>query len=766
MLSLTAAGFGFAAGAAAAHYLLPGAWLLWCSAALALCGAAGFLILRGRRGACFAAACVFAALGMARYRAYDLRVMGAASSLAGTQGAVTLRVLEGAYRDGDYGYVEGALEQPGLPRLRVAVSDYSGAMPAFRAGDLAHVELEFIDAAERYGESTDRYASRGVNLRAYFISASGVERDGRSPFYFPQELASRLEEAIRGVFPEDVRALMLALLIGETRETYDDLELDNALTLTGTAHVISVSGMHLAFLYGLVAALAGRRRAALFGAPAAVIFTFMAGCQGAVVRACVMLLFEMAASLFERDTGRLDGLGAAMLVLLAANPVSVASVSLQLSFASMLGLILVTPALQKRLAKRFIPRGAGLRRARWTLVSSFSSSVGAMVFTLPILSRTFGCVSLISPLANLLTLWAASAGFSVGFAAAVLGLLASAGAPLLGFAATAAAWAAAWPARFFVRAIELLARIPFAALYTSDRTAAAWLAFTYAAFAAALLFGGKGLARFRVPAACSLLTLAVVFASARLERARDYSCTVLDVGQGECVVLAAGDSAAVVDCGGVGSWDDAGDTAVSFLMSRARSGIDALVLTHLHSDHANGAARLLTAVDVERLYLPAGADDSDAELAAILDAAERRGTEVVYVSEEDRSLELGELELTLLAPAPLESDNERGIVACASVGEWDAVITGDAGMRAERLLIERGALGRAELLVAGHHGSRYSSSFELVERLRPETVVISVGYNSYGHPTEDAIFRLSCLGAEVYRTDVNGQVTIRIDADG
>ena len=129
-----------------------------------------------------------------------------------------------------------------------------------------------------------------------------------------------------------------------------------------------------------------------------------------------------------------------------------------------------------------------------------------------------------------------------------------------------------------------------------------------------------------------------------------------------------------------------------------------------------------------------------------LDAAERRGTEVVYVSEEDRSLELGELELTLLAPAPLESDNERGIVACASVGEWDAVITGDAGMRAERLLIERGALGRAELLVAGHHGSRYSSSFELVERLRPETVVISVGYNSYGHPTEDAIFRLSCPG--------------------
>ena len=65
--------------------------------------------------------------------------------------------------------------------------------------------------------------------------------------------------------------------------------------------------------------------------------------------------------------------------------------------------------------------------------------------------------------------------------------------------------------------------------------------------------------------------------------------------------------------------------------------------------------------------------------------------------------------------------------------------------------------------MAGHHGSRYSNSFELVDCVRPETVIVSVGYNSYGHPSEDALSRLAITGAEVYRTDLNGNVTVRID---
>ena len=759
---LAAAGFAFALAMAAAHYILPSAWLYVCAACLAVLAAAALFALRGVPRQRFCIIFIFAALALGWYRLYTELYIEPARELAGTSGTVCARVREYSYHDGDYGSVNVRLEQEGLPRINVSVMDYSGTMPELRAGDLVELELGFVDASKRYGEETDVYAARGVQLRAYFTALGGVSRDWRSALYFPGELMRLMCGSIERNFPDGVRGIMLALLVGETGEVYEDVELDNALSITGVAHVISVSGMHLTFLYSSVAQLAGRRRAAFLGAPLVIVFTFMAGCSSAIVRACVMLLLSMAAPILKREYDAPTSLALALLILLVANPVSIASASLQLSFGSMLGLVLIAPKIHSALTARFNRKGSKLRALRRVVIASVSSSLGATVFTAPLIAMLFGYVSLISPVANLLTLWAVSAAFTLGFAAAALGII-------IPFCGAVLAWAAAWPARYFVLAIELLARLPFAAVYTADRLIVWWLAFSYAAFAAAYLLGGRGEAgRMRplVPSVCSAALLAAILIAARLDIEHDRSVTVLDVGQGESVVLLAGESAVVVDCGGTGTWDDAGDTAGEYLLSRGRRSIDALVLTHLHSDHANGAARLLTRIRVGTLYIPAGADDSDGELAAILAAAQRRGTELVEIAAEDEALELGGMSLALLAPEEAGNENESGIAVYASVSDFDTVITGDLGSAAERALVKSGRLGKAELLVAGHHGSRYSNSFELVDAVDPEIVAVSVGYNSYGHPTEDAIFRLTVHGARLYRTDVNGDITVRIDSDG
>lgn len=752
---ITAAGFGFAAGTALSHYVLPASWLYIVSAAMLIPALFCAVFLRGFRRRDGVAAFLFLALGMSWYSMYSGKFIDAAAQYADKTCTVTVRVDEYPYRDGDYASLNVTLAERGEPSLGIAVSDYSGTLPELRPGDLAEMELELMDAGERYGEATDVYAARGVHLRAYYVALHGVERDGRSALYFPQELMNAVKGSIVRVFPEDVQDIMLALLIGDTHGVYEDVELDNALSVTGVAHVVSVSGMHLGFLYSALSALLGRRRAFFVGVPVLVLFTFMAGCSSAIVRACVMLVLSMLGTVLKRDYDPLAGLAMALLLLLAENPVSVASVSLQLSFASMLGLILITPRLNRWFNRRF--RGAkgrvkGICRTAW---SAFSASLGATVFTAPVVAVIFGYVSLLSPLANLLTLWAVSLAFTLGFAAAALGLIY---APL----GIAFAWLAAWPARYFVWCISLLARIPYAAVYTADGGVVWWLLFTYAVFIAAIVMRRRRGLRLAVPALCSAAVLAAVLISSSLRTADERSVTVLDVGQGQSVALLSGESAVVVDCGGMGSWDDAGDVASEYLLGRGRYGIDALVLTHLHSDHADGAARLLTRVKVGTLYMPEGTDDSDGELAGILEAAARRGTEVVEISE-DTAVSLPGLELSLTAPQDTGDENERGLVVRASIGEYDTVITGDVGAPTERLLAEEGKLPPSELLIAGHHGSRSSNSFELVSAVRPETVVVSVGYNSYGHPTDEALVRLAVTGADIYRTDVNGDVTVTIE---
>ena len=752
---ITAAGFGFAAGTALSHYVLPASWLYIVSAAMLIPALFCAVFLRGFRRRDGVAAFLFLALGMSWYSMYSGKFIDAAAQYADKTCTVTVRVDEYPYRDGDYASLNVTLAERGEPSLGIAVSDYSGTLPELRPGDLAEMELELMDAGERYGEATDVYAARGVHLRAYYVALHGVERDGRSALYFPQELMNAVRGSIVRVFPEDVQDIMLALLIGDTHGVYEDAELDNALSVTGVAHVVSVSGMHLGFLYSALSALLGRRRAFFVGVPVLVLFTFMAGCSSAIVRACVMLVLSMLGTVLRRDYDPLAGLAMALLLLLAENPVSVASVSLQLSFASMLGLILITPRLNRWFNRRF--RGAkgrvkGICRTAW---SAFSASLGATVFTAPVVAVIFGYVSLLSPLANLLTLWAVSLAFTLGFAAAALGLIY---APL----GIAFAWLAAWPARYFVWCISLLARIPYAAVYTADGGVVWWLLFTYAVFIAAIVMRRRRGLRLAVPALCSAAVLAAVLISSALRTADERSVTVLDVGQGQSIALLSGESAVVVDCGGMGSWDDAGDVASEYLLGRGRYGIDALVLTHLHSDHADGAARLMTRVKVGTLYMPEGTDDSDGELAGILEAAARRGTEVVEISE-DTAVSLAGLELSLTAPQDTGDENERGLVVRASIGEYDTVITGDVGAPTERLLAEEGKLPPSELLIAGHHGSRSSNSFELVSAVRPETVVVSVGYNSYGHPTDEALVRLAVTGADIYRTDVNGDVTVTIE---
>ena len=118
--------------------------------------------------------------------------------------------------------------------------------------------------------------------------------------------------------------------------------------------------------------------------------------------------------------------------------------------------------------------------------------------------------------------------------------------------------------------------------------------------------------------------------------------------------------------------------------------------------------------------------------------------------------------LRLFAPLGAGETNEEGLSVLATSGDFDVLITGDMGGDVEQLLLEHTELPHVELLVVGHHGSKYSTSPELLTAIQPETAVISVGAdNRYGHPTSETLERLSAAGTELYRTDLQGTVLIR-----
>lgn len=132
---------------------------------------------------------------------------------------------------------------------------------------------------------------------------------------------------------------------------------------------------------------------------------------------------------------------------------------------------------------------------------------------------------------------------------------------------------------------------------------------------------------------------------------------------------------------------------------------------------------------------------------------------------EVRKISLGGAELTVYPPVGEGGGNEEGLAVLAAVGELDLLVTGDMDRMTERQLLAAYRLPDLEILIAGHHGSRYSTSEELLEALQPETACVSVGSNSYGHPSEEVLERLARQGCAVWRTDLHGTVHLSLNRE-
>ena len=189
------------------------------------------------------------------------------------------------------------------------------------------------------------------------------------------------------------------------------------------SHLFAVSGLHCAFLLTLLSLLVGHRRRLLAAVGTAVLifYMFMVGLTPSVVRACIMQFFLLLAPLLKRDADPITSLAAALGLILLVNPYAAASVSLQLSFGAMLGLILVTPRVYGFFRARKQPQARLAAKACTFLTGTLSSTLGAMVFTVPLTAYYFGVFSAVSPLTSLVCIPLASGNFMAGFLTVLAG---------------------------------------------------------------------------------------------------------------------------------------------------------------------------------------------------------------------------------------------------------------------------------------------------------------------------------------------------------
>ena len=428
MRSLAAIAFSFS-GAILLLSLLPaGSWPLWAAGVLALAGGGLLLLPRLCRTNRLRAYLLLITLSMAAGFLYGWAwsrlVVDPVREKCGDNHLFSATVCDWP-ESTDSGW-----------RVTVRLTDAKGAKAVCYLNDDTAAGLEpgqallgtayWQDASVIKSKELSTFTARGVFALLYCKEMPSVTPgQAGSLRYLPQRAEKAFREKIARIWADGtVAGLLQAELIGDRSGISQ--ELSNRFSEAGVSHLFAVSGLHCAFLLTLLSLLIGpqrRRMLAAVGIATLLFYMFMVGMTPSVVRACIMQFFLLLAPLCMRDADPPTSLAAALLVILLFNPYAIASVSLQLSFSSMLGLILVTPRVYDFFSQRIKPEKRWLRAVCAFLLSTFSSTLGAMVFTVPLTAYYFGVFSTVAPLAGLFCIPLASGNFMAGFLSVLLGFV-------------------------------------------------------------------------------------------------------------------------------------------------------------------------------------------------------------------------------------------------------------------------------------------------------------------------------------------------------
>ena len=658
--------------------------------------------------------------------------------------------------------------------------------PAVEPGDEVVVEGRTRPRPDSpYGAYLERLDAWG-SLAADTLT---ISTSGSGPARMLERLRRSAAEALTVTLPEPEAGLAAGILIGLRDRV--DRDVAAAFTTAGVSHVVAISGWNIAIVAAAIASVAGRlgrRRRAVVTVLAITVYIAFAGASPSVLRAGAMA----GVVLLARETGRAGyaaaALGWAVTLLLLADPALITDAGFQLSTVATAGLIAWATPMSER-----IDRLGGGRLPRW-LVESLGVSLAAQAATLPIVLVSFGRLAVIAPVVNLFVVPLVAPAMAAGIVALLAGAAVGAGGPAaIGAILAAPAWVAF---RLMVSMVEATASLPFASVQLDPplgTAAAAGMVGATGAVAWIRRRRGRPRASTATPGPVPLTARGPRQLPARLTRGATVALvvsvgvaggviavrppgvarvTVLDVGQGDAILIEGADGGRLLVDGGPNP--DRLLVVLDRHLPPWDRRIDAVILSHPHEDHVAGLALLLDRYRVRRVFEPGMRGQGPgyaawAERLARPDAPVRSG-----LATGDR-LAIDDISLRVLWPdrgsVPTEPAdtgtgiNNVSIVLLGEVGGRRFLLTGDIEEEIDPLVLSRG-IPRVDLLKVAHHGSRTATTGPFVAATDPAIAIASAGAdNSYGHPARTTLERLAAAGARVYRTDRDGTVTVEFERD-
>ena len=617
-------------------------------------------------------------------------------------------------------------------------------------------------------------ARRGITMVGFAKSALLVRVVQKGSL--PAESAGRLRAWARRVFDRWVgvrsprsSAILRAVILGDRAGLDDETEL--RLQEAGTYHVLAISGGNIAILAGLLVGIgrliSGRRVVINLSVAALLVgYAYLVGGGASVNRATIMAVIYLVAQARDHRAAPMNILAASACFGAVADPLMLYDTGAWLTYGASLAILLGTPWLMAR-----VRPVTWLGRAAFAL---FSASLAAEIALFPIGAFVFSRVTAAGLVLNFVAIPLMTIVQVSGMALLAVTVVLPAAALALAETAHLSAWALVESARFVDMAPWVTTRLAPPVFAVVATYYAGWV--VWWAAQGALWRGAAGVAIERatrvgalaVVAGAGLWVIAAPAVGTRLGGLLEV--TFVDVGQGDATLVRyPGGQAWLVDAGGAGggSFDVGRRIVEPVVWARGVRRLSRLVLTHGDADHAGGALSVVRDLSPPEVWegVPV---PPDALMQAVRNAAVGAGALWRTVQRGD-VVAVGAVQATIWHPPPAEWERQRvrnddSVVLDLRLGDVSIVLPGDIEASGEAALAVVLPPAPIRIMLAPHHGSATSSTWPLVRAAQLSLVVVSVGRgNRYGHPHRAVLERYGQAGVPVWRTDLDGAITVRTD---
>lgn len=628
-------------------------------------------------------------------------------------------------------------------------------IPSIKYGDSLYIEGEFKqpEEARNYkGYNYKQYLKTKKIIGTVELEKAKILKSSNGSFI--HNIQKYIRDTINGILTDEEGNLLLAILLGDKDKLSEDIQ-ENFKT-SNLSHMLAVSGAHVSYIilgltYVLQNSIIGKKNGKIVCIFFLLVFMAITNFTPSVTRACIMAILTLFSSIIYRKSDVYTNISVAALITLIFNPYSLLDLGFQLSYGGTIGIIIFIKRIQEKKSNSKVINYI----KQMALVSIYAN-----IIIIPIMMYHFNTVSFTFIISNIM-------------ASPILGIIVITG--FLFIIASITVKPLTRLIAIFIKPIlsilikisQICSKLPF-----SNILVVTPYMFNVISYYAIILYCIKSKKNNKCKIIICLLIVLILINFIIYIFPQKLRIFFIDVGQGDSTLIITPDKKMVlIDGGGSDSFDVGEKVLLPYLLDRRILKIDYVLISHFDTDHCGGILTIMEKVKVKNIIISEQAEHSE-NYERFKKLMIHKRIRLIEVKKGDK-IKIGRYsEFKILFPTSrLLSENplnNNSIVAQFNYNNFKMLFTGDIEKLAEQQILKaEKAEIRADILKVAHHGSKTSSIPEFIKAVKPKIALIGVGKNNtFGHPNQQTIKNLENIKCRIYRTDLQGEIIIKIDQKG